>query len=491
LEFLLPFSAYERKYPTKYLALYHTLRDEILHGRLQAGLKLPSSRVLAQLYQLSRGTVSQVYEMLHAEGYLSSQPGRGTFVAYDGGLQREKPLISGEAKLSTWGLRVKSFSTGKEKAAGSNRGQGHSRIRFHTGMSDGLLFPREEWNRHMYEQVRRMTESSQSDILPAEGLLELREAIAQQLRRERGIDTSAERIVIVNGSMQAIALLTQILVDPGDPVIVESPGYSGVSRAVLAAGGKPVYATVDEQGLIPQAWESRLLFVTPSRQFPTGAVLSMERRQQLLRWAAERDAVVVEDDYDSEFRHRGRPLEPLKGLDQEGRVVYIGTFSKTMLRNLRIGYVVLPASLHASFAAAKRLFEPQPAGLLEQSTLAAFMQSGGYARHLRRMRRVYAGKFLQLQSLLQENLSTHFDWVEGDAGLHLFGWWRGEPAAYAAYAAACEKAGVSWIDAGPYHMPRGRAGACFGFAHLTESEMRESVRILREITKNVVLEPPS
>ncbi|SDN60580.1 GntR family transcriptional regulator / MocR family aminotransferase [Paenibacillus sp. yr247] len=342
-------------------------------------------------------------------------------------------------------------------------------------------FPRELWNRGMYEQVRRMTESPQEEAHFAEGHYALREAIAQHLRRMRGIDAPPERIVIVNGSMQAIALLTQVLVNEGDPVILERPGYHGTSRAVLAAGGVPVHAAVDGQGLVPQPWNARLLFVTPSRQFPTGAVLGLERRQQLLRWAAEQSAVIVEDDYDSEFRHRGRPIEPLKVLDQEGRVVYIGTFSKTMLQDLRIGYVVLPEALLGAFVAAKRLYEPHPSGLLEQRSLAAFMASGGYERHLRRMRRVYASKFLLLQAHLQEQLSTLFEWVESDAGLHLFGWWRGDPRDYAVYAAACRKAGVSWSDAATYGLPPERAGACFGFAHLTEEEIRRGVALLRHV----------
>jgi GntR family transcriptional regulator/MocR family aminotransferase len=338
----------------------------------------------------------------------------------------------------------------------------------------------------MNEQVRRMTESPQEEVYVAEGHYELREAISQHLRRTRGFDSSPERIVIVNGSMQAIALLTQILVDPGDAVVVESPGYPGLGRAVQAAGGIPVHAGVDGQGLIPQPWNARLLFATPNRHFPSGAVLGLDRRQQLLRWAAEFGAVVVEDDYDSEFRHRGHPLEPLKALDQEGRVVYIGTFSKTMRTGLRIGYIVLPsAQLHDAFVAAKRLYEPHPSGLLEQRSLAAFMASGAYARHLRRMRRVYAGKFHLLRALLQESgISTLFEWVESDAGLHLFGWWRGEPRRYAAYAAACVRAGVSWTDAGSYLLPRDRCGACLGFSHLSEEEMREGVKRLQRAWKN-------
>ncbi|MNQ83313.1 HTH-type transcriptional regulatory protein GabR [compost metagenome] len=170
-------------------------------------------------------------------------------------------------------------------------------------------------------------------------------------------------------------------------------------------------------------------------------------------------------------------------------MVYIGTFSKTMLQDLRIGYVVLPEALHDAFVAAKRLYEPHPTGLLEQRSLAAFMASGGYERHLRRMRRVYASKFLLLQAQLQEGLSTLFEWVDSDSGLHLFGWWRGDLPSYNAYAAACRAAGVTWTDAGNYSLPEGRAGACFGFVHLTEAEIRTGVTILRSIYETLLAKP--
>ncbi|OAS18893.1 hypothetical protein A8708_32090 [Paenibacillus oryzisoli] len=485
MAFYLPFQSYCTRYPSKYAALYHALRDEIVGNKLQSHTKLPSSRDLAKQLGISRGTVNQVYDMLIAEGYLQGDVGRGTFVVYADGYVMYKSKVGKHIELSAWGVRV---SEGEDD--GGERGKEQESVRVPKGREIAFVvgrpqmdqFPRESWNRGMYEQVRQMTESPQADAHIAEGHYALREAIAVHLRRMRGIDAPPERIVIVNGSMQAIALLTQLLVNPGDPVVLERPGYQGASRAVLAAGGVLVHAAVDGHGLIPQPWNARLLFVTPSRQFPTGAVLGLERRQHLLRWAAEQGAVIVEDDYDSEFRHRGRPIEPLKVLDQEGRVVYIGTFSKTMLQDLRIGYVVLPEALHDAFVAAKRLYEPHPTGLLEQRSLAAFMASGGYERHLRRMRRVYASKFLLLQALLQEHLSTLFEWVDSDSGLHLFGWWRGDLRTYTAYAAACLAVGVTWTDAGNYALPPGRAGVCFGYAHLTEAEIRQGIALLRSIS---------
>jgi len=491
-DFHIPYHSYIERYGNKYTALYHALHDAIVEGKLTSSTKLPSSRELAVLYEVSRGTVNQVYDMLIAEGYLKAEVGKGTFVAYRGGMEERGARIEKPLKLSSWAQRIwvqDDLGDGPMTAGARTIENGavsagtRGGISFKVGLMLMSDFPVELWNRCVYEQVRRVSDTSSEETYAAEGHYALREAIAQHLRRMRGIDAPPERIVIVNGSMQAIALLTQILVNEGDPVIVERPGYYGARRAVQAAGGVPVHGPVDGQGLVPQPWDARLLFVTPSRQFPTGAVLGLDRRRQLLRWAAEQGAVIVEDDYDSEFRHRGRPIEPLKVLDQEGRVVYIGTFSKTMLKHLRIGYVVLPEALHGAFVAAKRLYEPHPSGLLEQRALAAFMASGGYERHLRRMRRVYASKFVLLQALLQEHLSTLFEWVDSDAGLHLFGWWRGESCTYGLYAAACKMAGVEWSDAGGYDLPPGRAGGCFGFAHLTEEELRRGVEVMRQVSE--------
>ncbi|WP_245590505.1 PLP-dependent aminotransferase family protein [Aneurinibacillus terranovensis] len=212
----------------------------------------------------------------------------------------------------------------------------------------------------------------------------------------------------------------QQMMHPGEKVIVENPCYTGVKNAINAVGGIPVPCAVDVNGIIPVDWNARLLFVTPSRQYPTGTVLSLERRQAILRWASERQAVIVEDDYDSEFRHRGRPVEPLKVLDKGGRVIYIGTFSKTILPDFRVGYAVLPPSLTETFCKAQQLFEPHTPSLLEQRALTSFMNSGLYQRHLRRVRRVYSQKYEVMRHTMKEKLPHLFELVDSDAGLHIF-----------------------------------------------------------------------
>jgi GntR family transcriptional regulator/MocR family aminotransferase len=230
--------------------------------------------------------------------------------------------------------------------------------------------------------------------------------------------------------------------------VAETPAFRGVRHTVYASGARCIDAAVDVQGIVPADWDARALFVTPARQFPTGAVLSLERRQVLLRWADEHGATIIEDDYDSEFRHRGKSLEPLKVLDRSERVVYIGSFTKTLLPGTRIGYAVLPPALVGPFARAQQVTAgAYPVNLLEQRALAAFMTSGEYERHLRRMKRTYSRKFHLLAQLLHEHLSRWFDWVDGDAGLHLFGWWRGSTASYAAYRQRCATLGVRWAEA--------------------------------------------
>ncbi|SFK73069.1 GntR family transcriptional regulator / MocR family aminotransferase [Paenibacillus sp. 1_12] len=491
MHFQIPYHLYRSKYPTKLLALYHSLRDSILDGVLSFETRLPSSRELAAIYGLSRGTVNVVYDMLNSEGYLRSEIGRGTFVSihYE---QRSAPDRPSKVYvLSAWGKRLMEQTTGDVSyllpAAAVKQ------VDFHRFAPDIGLFPQEEWNRYLHATAKELTGQGILPRADVQGDYELRNNIAQYVRRARGIEGHPSQIVLFNGSMQAIALTVQLLVNPGDSVIIENPGYMGIRRAVHTAGGliKPV--PIDGQGIIPGDWNAKLLFVTPSRQFPTGVVLSMERRQQLLKWAYEQDAIIIEDDYDSEFRHRGKSLEPLKVLDREDRVIFIGSFSKTLLTGVRIGYAVLPASLVEPIRKAKALFEPQTTGLLEQRTLAAFMGSGSYERHLRRMKRTYSRKFECLQKWLNMLLSKLFAWVEGDAGLHIFGWWLGTEIAYIEFRDQCAFAGIRWSEVAlPISLAEASAGAdrvkygaYFNFPHLSEEDIEYAIKRMEEVWKSI------
>ncbi|MCK8490120.1 PLP-dependent aminotransferase family protein [Paenibacillus sp. MBLB2552] len=475
-DFTIPLAAFNEKYRYKYLAVYYALRAAILDGTLPEGTRLPATRELAELYGLSRGSVSQAYDMLHADGYVRTSVGSGTFVA--GGLQ--PPLADDGPKapiaLSRWGQRATAAM-----AIGGDAGEAPPPegapvpISYRDGGPWEALFPGAEWNSALAWAARSKPGASSGEGADPAGEPELRAAIAAHLRRSRGIAAEAEHICLFNGSMQALTLLTQLLLGEGEPAVLEDPCYYGISRAVAACGGVAVPAALDEGGIVPRDWEARLLFVTPGRQFPTGAVLSHARRRELLAWASRRNAVIVEDDYDSEFRWGGRPLEPLKALDREERVVYVGSFSKTMFAALRVGYAVLPRALVRPVASAKALYEPVPPARQEQRALARFMRTGGYERHLRRMRRHYGAKQEAFRRCFEQELGKLFHLRPADAGLLLYAEWRRNPEEYAAFRAAAAARGVRFRDAAVYRITPGRPAACFPFSHLAEETLIEGV----------------
>ncbi|WP_018759279.1 PLP-dependent aminotransferase family protein [Paenibacillus terrigena] len=476
MDFGVPFASYLQEYRYKYLALFHALRAAILAGTIPHGAKLPSTREMSDLYQLSRGSVNQVYDMLLAEGYVTAAIGSGTYVTYE--LQEPQgtdPESSQHIALSAWGRRAtQGMPLPRENWPESLK---QPYISLEMGKMVVDAFPTDAWNHVLYQEIRQL-ESARMDTEHPDtlGHVPLREAIALHLRRMRGIQADAKQVVIFNGSMHAIALLTQLLIDPGDRVIVENPGYMGMKRAIEAAGGIVKPNAVDEQGILVQDWEEKLVFVTPSRQFPTGAVLSLERRQQLLAWAARRNGVIIEDDYDSEIRYGGRPIEPLKSLDLEGRVVYVGTFSKTMYTGLRIGYAVLPMCLVEPMRRAKEIYEPSPISMIEQRALAAFIQNGHYERHLRRMRRIYSRKYAFFYRMMQEHVGHLFNVLPCDAGMHVYASWKGTAKDYEAFRCSAAAHGVGWTDGGRYlYLPSTRNAACFGFAHLQEEELLQGI----------------
>ncbi|WP_426641450.1 PLP-dependent aminotransferase family protein [Paenibacillus illinoisensis] len=486
MQFHLAYSSYLNRQYTKMKALYHAVRDAIHDGNLVYGEKLPSTRELAASYHISRGTVNQVYDTLTAQGYLQSEHGRGTFVAYQADLSNEDYQVkSCTHHLSAWGNRIQQLE--QQSVQRTIQSRDHNKesrevIDFSKYQPDLSKFPYDEWNNRLYAEIRHREENviHASASVSSTGDPKLREAIAAYLRRMRGIHVDADHIAVTAGSMQAIALLTQLLADPGDHVVTESPCYVGISQAIMAAGAKLIEANLDGQGLVPQNWDARMLFVTPSRQFPTGEMLSLERRQTLLDWAHRRDAMIVEDDYDSEFRYRGMHVEPLKTLDKEGRVIYLGSFTKTLPFEVRLGYVVLPPTLADTFRKAQALYEPRPVNLIEQRALAAFMTSGQYERHLRRMNRLYSRKFHMLLKLLNQQLSTWFDWVENEAGLHVFGWWRGTTSAYEAFRSSARSEGVHYSEVSSSTSDGIKVGIYLSFAHLSDAQIQEGVARLQK-----------
>ncbi|WP_322906858.1 PLP-dependent aminotransferase family protein [Paenibacillus campi] len=335
-----------------------------------------------------------------------------------------------------------------------------------------------DWKTALAAAAKDMQSADFAGQMDTMGDWRLREAICYHVGRTRGICAQPEQVILYSGSQEAIVMLCQLLINEHEPIVVEDPCYSGITRAIIATGGELIGADVDRQGIIPADWKARLLFVTPGRQFPTGAVLPLARRQQLLQWADRQGAWIIEDDYDSEFRWGGRPLEPLKALDHSEQVIYVGSFSKSMFSALRIGYAIVPSSLIPALIAAKKLYAPLPSSPLEQRALARFMQHGDYMRHLRRMTRLYRPRFQQLYRLLTSHLSELFDWIETDSGLHIYGSWRLERAAYERFYEQATKLGVVWKDASIYHLSAALPSVCFSFAHTDEQQIRQGVERL-------------
>ncbi|HXW90669.1 MAG TPA: PLP-dependent aminotransferase family protein [Terriglobales bacterium] len=324
---------------------------------------------------------------------------------------------------------------------------------------------------------------------PPQGRLELREGIANRLRRLRGVDANPERIVIVNGTQQALDLISRVLLNPGDRVLIEEPHYTGARCAFMAAGAELVTSPVDDQGIqVPTATKQkrcfRLAYVTPSHQFPTGVVLPIARRFELLDWASREGAFITEDDYDSEYRYDGPPLQALAGLDQEGRVIYVGTFSKILFPALRLAYVVLPESLVEPVVAAKAIGDTGTAAL-EQLVLADFIEMGHFDRHLRRTNASNGARRDALVTAIHKEFGDRADVCGANTGLHLLVWLKGRSGGMISDVhGKAEKAGVGLYTVDPFYVrPPRRTGVVLGYAPLQPREIRDGIRYLAAALK--------
>ncbi|HSQ32387.1 MAG TPA: PLP-dependent aminotransferase family protein, partial [Gemmatimonadaceae bacterium] len=351
---------------------------------------------------------------------------------------------------------------------------------FAYGRSDVELFPLEMWRRILLRCARKMPVSG-FDYGAAGGNVGLREAISIHLRRSRAVVCDPSQIVIVNGSQQGLDLIARVLIERGDRVVIEDPGYQGTTAVLRAAGAKLLPVSVDRDGLDPARLPTgaRIAFVTPSHQFPTGAILPLARRLALLEWAKRENAVIVEDDYDGEFRYEGRPVESLQGLDREGRVVYIGTFSRTVFPSLRIGYLIAPTQLVPAFTSAKWLADRQTA-TLEQQALAEFISSGLYERYLRRVRRRNSARRAALLDAIETHLGGRVEVTGDGAGAHVALWPQRRIDEDALIVDAASR-GVRVYGMSRYFQRRpSRPGFILGYSRTTEREIREGIRRLGE-----------
>jgi GntR family transcriptional regulator/MocR family aminotransferase len=391
--------------------IYRQLLDAVLDGRLREGERLPATRTLADQLQVSRNTVAVAYERLTAEGYLAGRVGAGTYVCANTDVPRRRPRSAPSAN----GVRPR---RGWESLPIADTAPADPpRYDFAVGVPDATLFPYQAWRRLVGRELRPGAIGSGDYAEPA-GRSDLRTAIARHFGVSRAVRADADDVIVTHGAQQALDLIGRVLVEPGTCVAVEEPGYPPVRNLFRSLGARVVGVPVDAKGLVvdrlPRA--ARLVYVTPSHQFPTGTAMSLERRTALLSWAERHDAVVIEDDYDSEFRFSDRPLQPLQSIDRSGRVVYVGTFSKTMLPVLRLGFLVTPPALRPALRTAKQLADWHT-DAVSQATLARFIDEGLLSRHIRRATRRYAAR----RELVLAWLVAHADLftaVPSSAGLH-------------------------------------------------------------------------
>lgn len=410
-----------------YQQLSSHLRMAILSGELIGGTKLPSTRGLAEELNISRNTVLNAYRQLLAEGYLESKEGSGTFVApiqpelllaapYPDALKTTRPQPV-ESSPPFFSERAKAQIEAFQPPSGSML------PRPFLPEAPALdAFPYQLWSRLIVRQARRMPRSNFT-YQDSGGYQPLREAIVTHLTVSRQVHCTPEQVLIVPGSQGALDLAARMLLNAGDPVWMEDPGYPGARGAFLGAGAQIIPVPIDQKGIvvdigIERAPQARLVYLTPSHQFPLGVTMSLSRRLALLDWAKGANAYILEDDYDSEFRYTTRPLATLQGLDDAERVIYIGTFSKVLFPSIRIGYMILPQPLVEPFLKVRRQIDIH-SPMLEQAVLADFMIEGHYRRHLRRMRTLYAER---RNALLEAAGALPLEIESPEAGIHCVGW---------------------------------------------------------------------
>ncbi len=376
----------------------HTLiRQAILEGKIKGNTRLPSSRDLAKRLGVGRNTVINAYEQLIAEGYLETRKGAGTFTM----MLPPDQLLSVENKPT---LTNRSYTSDTHKTVPS-------------GISALDIFPHKTWAKMASKAWLKDGPNIHHSNDPM-GYMPLRKNIADYLIASRNVQCSAEQIIIVSGLQQGLFLLANTLIENGKSIFLEDPGYSGLHTSA-SASRKPIsYVNIDEHGAIPPEAGSGLLVTCPSRQYPFGYTMPHARRLELLSWASETNSLILEDDYDSEFRYAGRPLNSLQGIDGGNRVIYGGTFSKTIFPTFRLGYLVLPTPYIEPVRAFRSAIDSFPS-ITPQLALSAFMESGDFAKHIRRLRKTHAARHEAFQTSFKRRLHKYFTLTPSDAGLHM------------------------------------------------------------------------
>jgi GntR family transcriptional regulator/MocR family aminotransferase len=442
--------------------VYQGLRQAVVDGRLRPGERLPATRELARRLAVSRNTVMHAYERLIAEGFLRGRVGAGTFV---------DAVAQLGARRAPAGAALRPRAVWRAPAAAPRPAAAFD---FRLGAPDPALFPWAEWRGLVARQLRGRRPGAAYPV--PDGDPGLRAAIARHVGVARSVRAGADDVLFTSGAQQAFDLIARVLVEPGACVAVEEPGYPPLRQLLHAHGARVVPVRVDAEGLdvaaLPDA--ARLVAVTPSHQFPLGTPMSLARRLALLDWSARRGAAILEDDYDSEFRFDGRPLEPLQSLDRSGRVLYVGTFSKVLSPGLRLGFIVAPASVLPGLRAAKALADSH--GVIElQRALAELIDDGTFARHVRRQIRVYRERRDVLAAALARHLGDALVPLPSSAGLHVCALLRDRRVDTEAVARAALAAGVAVEPLGPYYVARPRAGLALGYGLIAAGQIDEGI----------------
>jgi len=469
------------------------LRRAVLNRQCPPGSRLPSTRGLASELGVSRNTVLDAYSQLLAEGYLEGRSGSGTFVsdalpedslrARTGGVRSAPRTPS--ALLSSRGARI---------AEAHRTTSGDALRPFNPGFPqlDPALFA--TWWR-IASRVGRQTSAEMLNYGDPAGYGPLREAIAAHIGTARGVRCSADQVIVTTGTQQGLALACRLLLEPGDIAWMEDPGYAGAVAAIQSAAARVAAVPVDDEGLdvdvgIEHAASGRLAYVSASHQYPLGVTMTLRRRLRLLEWAAHSGAWILEDDYDSEFRHGERPLPTLQGLDAAARVIYVGTFSKVLFPAVRLGYMVVPRELVAPFRQAQRVLGNQPA-TAGQATLAAFIAEGHFIRHVRRMRRVYQDLRSVLNRAIGARIGSSLTLTGAEVGLH----------AVARFAVGIDDRQVSrcaaaaGVDVAPlsnYYIGTPKlSGLVLGYGHLDAASIEAGVDVLAAAIRTARTASPS
>lgn len=470
-----------------YRWIYEELRSAILEGRLQPGWRLPATRDLATSYRVSRPTIVTAFEQLKAEGYVEGRTGSGTYVSrilpeqllQVHGPEQRRNVSPRRAVLSSYAHRLHPFSPSVAKKT----------VRAFRANQPALdAFPAALWAQVANRRLRRVS----AGLLAggeALGYRPLREAVAEYLNTSRGVKCTADQVLIVSGAQEALDRSGRLLLDAGDAVWMEQPGYPGAVRVFQALGAKICQVPVDEEGLNPKIGlqrcrRARLVYVTPAHQYPLGVTMTLRRRLALLDSAKRSGAMIFEDDYDSEYRYSGRPIPALQGLDRSEVVLFAGSFSAVLFPSLRLGYLVVPDSMVEVFAAAGSVSTHHPP-LLEQAVLCDFITGGYFARHIRRMRELYAERLNVLLESARVDLAEFLDISNVEAGLQTIGWLKGPLQAETAASAAAES-DVEVIPLNRYAWgDTRREGLVLGFAAVDPSEIRRGVDRLSRVLQRL------